>query len=179
MQWENEPRAWQVDGNRVTVTTQPKSDFWRKTLHDFIAESGHFYFEEVAGDFTAAVTFVGKYKTLYDQAGLMVRVDAQHWMKCGIEYVHGVQYASAVVTRDFSDWSTAPLSPAPARCRITVKRMGTALEVYYAADDGPAVMIRQAYLPMGDAVQVGLMACSPGENSFEVEFVDYEVMRDA
>ena len=57
--------------------------------------------------------------------------------------------------------------------------MGTALEVYYAADDGPAVMIRQAYLPMGDAVQVGLMACSPGENSFEVEFVDYEVMRDA
>ncbi|MEZ4581102.1 MAG: DUF1349 domain-containing protein [Caldilineaceae bacterium] len=97
-------------------------------------------------------------------------------MKCGIEYVHGVQYASAVVT-DFSDWSTAPLSPAPARCRITVKRMGTALEVYYAADDAPAVMIRQAYLPMGDVIQVGPAACSPGENSFEVEFVDYEVMR--
>ncbi|MEZ4610148.1 MAG: DUF1349 domain-containing protein [Caldilineaceae bacterium] len=70
--------------------------------------------EEVAGDFTAAVIFVGKYKTLYDQAGLMVRVDAQHWMKCGIEYVHGVQYAPAVVTSGLLQDYPPPLSPAPA-----------------------------------------------------------------
>lgn len=176
MEWINEPYAWRVDGERITVTTKPKSDFWRKTLHEFIAESGHFYYEEVAGDFVASVTFAADYQTLYDQAGLMVRVDDEHWMKCGIEYVDGVQYASAVVTRDFSDWSTAPVVPAPKRSRITVKRMGTALEVYYAADDQPAGMIRQAYLPMGDTVQIGLMACSPGENSFTVEFSGYGVV---
>ncbi|MEZ4581101.1 MAG: DUF1349 domain-containing protein [Caldilineaceae bacterium] len=58
MQWENEPRAWQVDGNRITVTTQPKSDFWRKTLHEFIAESGHLLKRWQATS-RAAVTFVG------------------------------------------------------------------------------------------------------------------------
>ena len=45
--------------------------------------------------------FAGRHQQ-YDQAGLMVRLDPQHWLKCGIEYVDGRQCASAVVTRRLS-----------------------------------------------------------------------------
>ena len=33
----------------------------------------------------------------------MVRLDEANWLKCGIEFVEGVQQVSAVVTRDYSD----------------------------------------------------------------------------
>ena len=60
-------------------------------------------YETVTGDFTATVKITGNYAVLYDQAGLMVRESETVWMKCGIEYLEGVQQASAVITRDFSD----------------------------------------------------------------------------
>ena len=39
----------------------------------------------------------------------MLRVSETNWMKCGIEYVHGVKQASTVITNDYSDWSVTPL----------------------------------------------------------------------
>jgi regulation of enolase protein 1 (concanavalin A-like superfamily) len=50
---------------------------------------------------------------LYDQAGLMVRVDEANWVKGGMD-VGGVRQVSAVVTREYSDWSVAPLPGNPA-----------------------------------------------------------------
>jgi regulation of enolase protein 1 (concanavalin A-like superfamily) len=40
----------------------------------------------------------------------MIRVDETIWLKTGIEFVDGVQHISAVVTRDYSDWSVVKLS---------------------------------------------------------------------
>ena len=128
MQWYNEPPAWSAQGNAVTLSAAPKTDFWRKTHDGGVRDNGHFYYRPVSGDFSAQVKFSGKYTALYDQAGLMVRVDAETWLKCGVEYVGGVQYASAVVTRDFSDWSVVPLDPSPAALWLRVQRIGTAVE---------------------------------------------------
>ena len=120
MQWYNEPPAWSAQGDAVTLSVAPKTDFWRKTHDGGVRDNGHFYYRSVSGDFSAQVKFSGKYTALYDQAGLMVRVDAETWLKCGVEYVGGVQYASAVVTRDYSDWSVLPLDGAPDAVRHQV-----------------------------------------------------------
>jgi regulation of enolase protein 1 (concanavalin A-like superfamily) len=48
-------------------------------------------------------------KQQFDQGGLMLRVDDNHWIKTGIEVVDGNARASVVVTnRGWSDWSTQP-----------------------------------------------------------------------
>jgi regulation of enolase protein 1 (concanavalin A-like superfamily) len=80
----------------------------------------------------------GEYQELYDQAGIMVRLDEANWLKCGIEFVEGVQQVSAVVTRDYSDWSVVPLPHNPASLWVRVTRRGTAVEVQYSLD-GEAV----------------------------------------
>ena len=91
MQWLNEPPQWSESNRQITVKTAPKTDFWRITHYGFIRDSGHFYFDAIATDFTVDVKIRGNYQDLYDQAGIMIRANEKHWIKTGIEYVNGVQ----------------------------------------------------------------------------------------
>lgn len=60
-------------------------------------------------NFTAHVAFEGEYQELYDQAGCMLRLDGENWIKAGVEHPDGVPYVSTVVTRNGrSDWSVMP-----------------------------------------------------------------------
>ncbi len=170
MEWYNEPPRWNQTGDQLVVTTGPKTDFWRKTHYGFIRDNGHLCFEKVTGNFVAEVELRGQYKDLYDQAGLMVRVDEANWCKCGIEFVEGVQHASCVVTREYSDWSVVTLPGRPASLRLRVTRHGDTLEVHYALGGEDYTMLRLAYLPMPETVQVGPMCASPDGNGFEVSF---------
>lgn len=112
-----------------SVKTGPKTDFWRITHYGFIRDDGHFYFDTVSTDFVAEVGIRGRYRDLYDQAGIMLRVDDKHWIKTGIEYVDGVQNLSAVVTHDYSDWSVIPLTQPPEVLRLRVERRQEAIHI--------------------------------------------------
>lgn len=175
MQWHNEPRSWTDQGNTITITSEPKTDFWRKTHYGFIRDNGHFYSQPTVGDFIAGVKISGKYAAQYDQAGLMVRVDEVNWMKCGIEFVDEIQYVSAVVTRDYSDWSVVPLPQNPPALWLRVTRTGSAVEVHYSLDGANYTLHRAAYLPLPETVSVGLMCASPEGDGFTATFEDLTV----
>jgi uncharacterized protein len=106
MKWMSEPEWSRVSGGQITVRSKSKTDFWRKTFYGYVTDNGHFFHLPVNGDFSFEARIGGNYHDLYDQAGLMVRLDAGNWMKCGTELVDGVRHASVVFTREFSDWST-------------------------------------------------------------------------
>ena len=175
MQWLNEPAQWSHSDRQVLLTTNPKTDFWRKTHYGFIRDNGHFYYQTVTGDFTAEVKITGHYQVLYDQAGLMVREDETTWLKCGIEYVEDVQNVSAVVTRDFSDWSVIPLLQPPDSLWLQVQRRAEAIEVQYSLDGEQYQMLRLAYLTQATTLQVGLMAASPQGNGCEIVFEAFKI----
>lgn len=175
MRWLAQPTTVAVEGDSVTFTTLPDTDFWQVTHYGFIRDSGHFYFQEFSGDFVAEVKVIGAYKDLYDQAGLMVRLDEHNWMKCGVEYVHGVQQASVVVTREVSDWSVNALPGNPPALWLRIKRGGDALEVFYSLDGAQYAMLRLAYFPTSNPVQVGLMAASPQGGGYEVRFEGFSL----
>ncbi len=174
MQWLNEPSTWQIDGDTIRVTADAGSDFWRKTHYGFIRDNGHVFYSPVAGDFEATVKVVGGYRELYDQAGLMVRIDDEHWIKTGIEFVHGVQYVSAVVTNDFSDWSVAPL-PNPPAIWLRLVRKAEAVEIFYSLDGAAYMLLRIAYLLPSAEALVGVMCAAPDGSGFPVEFIGFSV----
>lgn len=178
MEWYNEPAVWRVEDDRMVVKADGKTDFWQKTHYGFQRDNGHFYSREVSGDFTASVKVSGQYATLYDQAGLMVRLSETHWMKCGIEFVNEMQNASAVVTHEFSDWSVVPLYSNPPSVYLRVKRGGDALEVFYSLDDVDYTMIRTAYMPTQNPIQVGVMCAAPEGDGFSVTFEGFSVETD-
>lgn len=175
MQWFNPPAAWNIQDGCLTVTTAPKSDFWRKTHYGFVRDSGHFFYQEVRGDFNVEIRVNGGYKDLYDQAGLMLRVDEENWIKTGIEFFEQRQHASAVVTREFSDWSVAPLEGQPASLWLRVTRKAEAVEIFYSLDGQNYTLLRVAYLKPSAVTQVGPMCASPDGSGFQVTFEDFTV----
>jgi uncharacterized protein len=175
MEWLNEPPRWREQDGTLAVVTGAKSDFWRTTHYGFVRDSGHFRFDRVSGDFTAEVAVSGEYREIYDQAGLMLRLDAEHWLKAGVEYVEGKRMLSAVVTRTFSDWSTVPAFEAPDPLRLRLSRHGSAVRVEWASEAG-FEMLRLAYLPERPVpALIGPMCCSPERGGLEVRFTDFRI----
>ena len=174
MQWLHEPPSWHEQGTTLTVTTGPKTDFWRKTHYGFIRDNGHFYGEPVRGNFVAEVKVSGQYHDLYDHAGLMVRLDEATWIKCGVEFVEGIQHVSAVVTRDYSDWSVIPAPQNPPSVWLRVTRQGDAVEIKYAFDGEHYALLRLAHLTLADTVSIGPMCASPEGNGFMVTFEQFD-----
>ena len=174
MRWFNESASAKQSGDQLVVTTKPKTDYWRKTFYDYVTDDGHFFFLPVTGDFSLESRVVGKYAALYDQAGLMTRIDGRNWLKCGLELVDGSGHASVVVTRDYSDWSTVRgiTAKEPPWWRIVRKR--SSLEVLYSMDGKNFVSTRLGYLPLEASVDAGIMCCSPEGAGFDATF---EVLR--
>ena len=175
MPWLNEPQKWKQEGGQLSVFADTHTDFWRKTHYGFVRDNGHFYYEKVSGNFEIETEFRGKYESLYDQAGLMVRLDETTWMKTGIEFVNGIHHVSAVVTRDYSDWSVVPLHGYPGSLRLRLKREGGAITIEYFASDGGWVMFRTAYLSTADELEVGRMVAAPDGGGFEAVFSEFGV----
>lgn len=175
MTWLNEPPSWTEEDGRLTVRTGNRTDFWRTTHYGFVRDDGHVYGRRVEGDFAASVTFSAEYETLYDQAGLMVRLDDRHWVKAGIEFTDGRHHLSVVATREFSDWSVRPLEGDPGEVRLRMSRYGDAVRVEAAVGGGDYEMLRLAYLPPGGEALVGPMTCSPEREGLVARFWNFEV----
>lgn len=75
IKWFNEPASATQSGDQLVVRTKPKTDYRRKTFHDYVTDHGHFFFLPVIGNFALESCVAGKYGALYDQAGLMVRIE--------------------------------------------------------------------------------------------------------
>ncbi|PZM13770.1 DUF1349 domain-containing protein [Rhizobium tubonense] len=177
MTWLNPPPFAEVRGERLIVRSGLKTDFWQGTYYGFHRDDGHFLHQRRHGDFTANVTFIGHYEELYDQAGLMVRHDATHWMKCGIEYTDGARHFSVVVTNGHSDWSAFRLDHDFEAMSVQVTRNGDALFIQYRTDRMETWrMARLAYFdPLYEELSIGPAFCSPQREGFEVEFLDFSI----
>jgi uncharacterized protein len=171
--WLNEPPSWERTGVRVSVRTGPDTDFWRRTHYGFVRDNGHFLALGRGEDVVARVDIDGDYVDHYDQAGLMLRIDEERWLKCGVEYVDGSRLASAVVTDRYSDWSVAPL-PKEGVVGFELRREGGTILVSYRTGERSWTLLRVAPFPAG-AADVGVMCASPDGGGFDVRFIGIEI----
>lgn len=178
MKWCNEPKNWSFQNDVLKVEVDSGTDFWRITHYDFIRDNGHFFYQEQDGDFTATVRIRGKYQELYDQGGLMIRIDEKNWIKTGIEFVNDVQNLSAVVTREFSDWSVVQRDDNPAEVWFRLKREKDFVEIAYSFDNKDFAMLRLAYFPPNVPVQIGMMCAAPDGKGFPIEFDNFSIECD-
>lgn len=164
--WLNPPPGAEADGDALVVTARPGGDFWRTTSYGFVHDDGHALLTAFPPGSAVEVGFIADLAELYDQAGLMVRVDAETWIKAGVEVSDGAPQLGAVVTHGRSDWSLAPV-PEWAGRPVTVRasRAGDAVTIRARVEDEPWRMVRLAPLDPGASATAGPFCCAPTEGS--------------
>lgn len=175
MQWFNEPEKWTIENQVLSMFVTSKSDYWRISHYGFTVDDAPFYYALYGGEFEVKVKITGDYKNRFDQAGLMLRIDEQNYIKAGIEFVDGVYNLSTVVTHKTSDWSVIALEkPVPFIWIKAVRRLD-AVEVFYSFDDKTYTMMRNAWMQDNTPMMVGVMGACPDGDGFNVKFENFKV----
>ena len=178
--WLNEPPAVKIDGADLLVTTGAETDFWRVTSYGYVKDDGHALLADLPVGSAVEVTYVGEFTELYDQAGVMVRVDADTWLKAGTELSDGMAQLSTVVTHGVSDWAQQPVPEWAGRpITVRVSRIGDALTVRARVADEPWRMIRLAPLSPDAVATAGPYCCTPTRAGLTVRFTRFDIQVEA
>lgn len=176
--WINKPPKFELvrshgNGSRtggLHISPAAKKDFWQRTFYTplLVKADGPALLRKIPdglNEWRAEVRFSLENATnQFDQAGLMIYVDEQRWLKAGVEVVDGVPRMSCVVTNVYSDWSVQPWHTTyDVAIRVSHVRGSVAVE-YRGSDErwhfyriAPSMMTDQQ--PAG----VGMVCCSPTE----------------
>lgn len=175
MNWFNEPSGWEISGKTLTMDVTPKSDYWRISHYGFTVDDAPFYYAEYGGEFEAKVKISGDYKVRFDQAGMMIRINHENYIKTGIEFVDGKYNLSTVVTHHTSDWSVISLDKPVEYIWIKAVRRLDAIEIFYSFDDKEYIMMRNAWMAANCPVKIGMFAACPDGEGFKATFSDFKV----
>jgi len=174
--WLNAPKVWREAHGTLEVTTDHGSDFWRETHYGFTRDSGHFLALTTKGDFSAQLRIRAKYESLYDQAGIMVRVDEANWVKAGIELSDGRAMLSSVLTSGRSDWATGPYEGDASDLWLRATVQEGVLRLQASADGIHWPLLRLAPFPAAASYRVGPMCCTPERAGLDVRFSDFQLL---
>lgn len=175
MTWFNEPTNYEIKGKTLTMDVPGHCDYWRISHYGFTVDDAPFYYATYGGEFEAKVKVSGNYKVRFDQAGLMIRIDKENWLKAGIEYVDGKYNLSTVVTHHTSDWSVITLDKPVDFVWIKAVRRLDAIEIFYSFDDKTYTMMRNCWMQDNTPVQVGLATACPDGEGFKAKFENFHV----
>ncbi|CAH1799640.1 unnamed protein product [Owenia fusiformis] len=185
LKWLNEPHKVELktkDGAGIRIFPDDKTDFWQKTYYpnNMRNNNGHMLAMEIPVDSNvmAETHFNLEPVHQFDQAGLMLRLDDEHWIKTGIEVVDGAPKLSCVVTNVYSDWSTTEWPTN--NLTIRLYKLDSDIVVEHLTpnkDTGKWEFMRIARLRTDDTPHLktctlGLFACAPTKSDFSVVF-DY------
>lgn len=173
--WLNEPADWRLESGALSVVTDARTDFWRETFYGFTRDSGHFFGRPTEGDFTAELRVQARYEKLYDQAGIMVRLDETRWIKAGIELSDGVPMLSSVLTDGRSDWATAPYTGNAADFCLRITVADGSLRLQVSADGKVWPLVRLTPFPSAPNYLVGPMCCTPERAGLRARFSEFRV----
>ena len=172
--WLNEPPEHRVEDGFLHITTGDQSDFWNETAYGFTHYSGHALLADFPPDTAMEVEFSAEWTSEFDQAGLMIYADANHWIKAGLELADGVLGLGAVVTATKSDWSVGHVPEwMSKRIRIRVSRTSDAVTVRARTPEHPWRLVRLAPIDPQLRWRAGPFAASPTRSGLHVSFSDW------
>ncbi len=173
--WLNRPAQATVSDEGLDLVTEAGSDFWRETQYGFTRDSGHFLGVETADGFTAQLRVRARFEALYDQAGIMLRIDERRWIKAGLELSDGRAMLGSVLTDGRSDWATGPFEGDPADFWMRLSLSKGVLRLQASRDGVVWPLVRLCPFPAAERYLVGPMGCTPERAGLAIRFSDWSL----
>lgn len=173
-EWTNQPEEVQETCEGLAVTAKPQSDAWRVTSYGFVHDTEHGLVRPFAHESAIEVSFIADFSENFDQAGILVRVSDERWVKAGVEFSDGSLQLGAVVTDGVSDWSVAPVPEwSGQEVTIRVSWSGDALTVRAKAGVGEFRMVRLVPFAPQLMALAGPYTCAPSRAGLTVTFTEW------
>jgi regulation of enolase protein 1 (concanavalin A-like superfamily) len=170
--WFNEPAQYRL-GNGLEIYTDAETDFWQRTHYGFRRDDGHCLFTKQSGDFALMTHVAFRPQEKYDQCGLIVRVDAENWIKVSTEY-ESEDYSrlgSVVTNLGYSDWATQDIPSSHKAMWYRISKNGGDFLLENSFDGKTWGQLRVAHLhKLPESLEVGVYACSPIGKDFWCRF---------
>lgn len=180
--WHCPPPAWRTGPDGLRFATAPATDFWQGTHYGFRVDNGHALLAELDGDFLLQTRVRTSPVHQYDQAGLMVRLSAECWLKASVEHEPGEpsRLGAVITNHGWSDWSTQDLSAELAgdmQFRVTRRGADYLVEAAVAGRPWSQIRLGRLQADQGGPVRAGIYACSPKAAGLEVRFARMTIAR--
>ena len=169
-EWYNEPENVRFNDAGMVIDTRAKTDFWQSTHHNFHKDDGHFFFTRIERDFELVVKWSFEKACLFDQCGLMLRVDERNWFKVSLmsEDASRPKLGSSLTNFGYSDWAVVSLDSPLNEIWYKLRRNGGDYIAYYSLDGIVYNQLRLFHLINDNGeLKAGAYACAPRRDDFE------------
>ncbi|THV37101.1 DUF1349 domain-containing protein [Glycomyces buryatensis] len=174
--WTTLPVAAAERDGHLVVTAAEGSDAWRHTSYGFVHDNEHALLTDWDREQAVEVTFTVDYDGDFDQAGMLIRADEEHWIKTGVEFSDGALGVGAVVTDIKSDWSNAPVPEwAGTEVTIRVSRIADGVVIRAKSGDEPWRLVRLAPVNPELELQAGPYCAAPTRSGLTVDFASWRL----
>lgn len=179
LEWTREPESFSIKGNTIEIVTKPHTDLWQRTYYHFRNDNApvlQMKTREQYFSFVVKTEFESSHR--FDQCGVIVYLDSEHWLKASIEYENAdFQHLGSVVTNHgYSDWATTEIDASIKSMWYRLSRRADDFCIECSKDGVHFSQMRVCHMWEADGeIQFGIYACSPEESSFKAVFSHMEV----
>jgi len=173
--WTTPPASLREDGDDLLVTAVEGSDAWRHTSYGFVHDTEHGLLGSLEQGSAIEVEFTASFEAQFDQAGILIRADAENWIKAGVEFADGQPQVGAVVTRGSSDWSVAPV-PDWLGQRVTIRASWVDDAITLRARGAGEEFRLVRVIPWELRSAAGPMVCAPSRAGLTARFHEWRVV---
>ena len=175
--WFNEPKVHKF-GDGLELHTEENTDFWQRTHYGFQRDNGHCLLTKLRADFTVQTHVEFQPRAQYDQCGLLIRADAETWIKASTEYEDAdlSRLGSVVTNLGYSDWATQDIASSHREAWYRISRNDSDFLLEHSFDGASWKQMRISHLhEIGEQLEVGLYACSPVGEGFSCRFTQLRI----
>ncbi len=172
--WIFKPKQFEVKDGKVTITTEPYTDFWQRTYYGFQNDNGPALLLPVKDkqfSFTVRTDFNSKQR--FDQCGVIIYQNSDNWFKASIEYENAdfQRLGSVVTNHGYSDWATTDIPALQQHMfyRLSRRDSDFCIECSYDGITFKQMRIFHLFLDV-EEINMGIYACSPENSSFTATF---------
>ncbi len=179
LEWTREPQKYDIQDEKIIITTEPETDLWQRTYYGFRNDNApvlQMKTSEKYFSFIVKTEFNSKRR--FDQCGVVMYLNSDNWLKASIEYENEEfqRLGSVATNHGYSDWATTDIDASIHSMWYRLSRRESDYCIECSTDGVHFKQMRICHMWEGaDEIQFGIYACSPENSSFDAVFSHMEM----